>query len=85
MIENKNECINYIKMPQKERTHFVNLKIVSLLKIYKPLIDYLDEPNNKELTKILYKLSENLTYRKLLKGLSLKKLRDEDCKFNRGN
>ena len=81
MIENKNEYINYIKMPQKERTHFVNLKIVSLLKIYKPLIDYLDEPNNKELTKILYKLSENLTYRELSKGLTLKQLGDEDCKF----
>ena len=63
---------------QKERTQFVNLKIVSLLKIYKPLINHLEELNNLELTKFLYKLSENLTYRKLLKGLSLKKLRDED-------
>ena len=54
--EKENEIINYIKIQPKIRTKVVNTKIFLLLKTLKPLIDYLDEPINEELDKILYKL-----------------------------
>ena len=79
--EKENETINYLKMSPKKRTKGVNSKIFLLLKTLKPLIDYLDEPVNEELDKILYKLSENITYLELPKGSILKKLEDEESNF----
>jgi len=79
--EKENEIINYIKIQPKIRTKVVNTKIFLLLKTLKPLIDYLDEPINEELDKILYKLSENITYLELPKGSKLKKLEDEESNF----
>ncbi len=81
MTDELNENLNFIKVPPDKRTNGQNLRILSILKSLKPLIDYLDEPVKKELDKILFKLAENITYLELPKGSTLKKLGDEDSFF----
>ena len=81
MTDELNENLNFIKVAPDKRTNGQNLRILSILKSLKPLIDYLDEPVKKELDKILFKLAENITYLELPKGSTLKKLGDEDSFF----
>ena len=79
--DEQNENLKFMKVLPKERTNAQNLRILSILKTLKPLIDYLDEPIKKELDMILFKLAENITYLELPKGSTLKKLGDEDSFF----
>jgi hypothetical protein len=79
--DEQNENLNFMKVLPKERTNAQNLRILSILKTLKPLIDYLDEPIKKELDMILFKLAENITYLELPKGSTIKKLGDEDSFF----
>jgi hypothetical protein len=81
MREEPEDYINYIKIEPEIRTNVILLKISSFLKTFKPFIDYLDEPNENELDKILLKLSENLTYLELLKGSTIKQIGEEDYNF----
>ena len=45
--DEQNENLNFMKVLPKERTNAQNLRILSILKTLKPLIDYLDEPIKK--------------------------------------
>ena len=81
MREEPEEYINYIKIDPEIRTNVILSKITSYLKTFKPFIDYLDEPNKNELDKILYKLSEKITYLELKKGSTIKQVGEEDFNF----
>ena len=81
MREESEEYINYIKIDPEIRTNVILSKITSYLKTFKPFIDYLDEPNKNELDKILYKLSEKITYLELKKGSTIKQVGEEDFNF----
>ena len=81
MREEPEEYINYIKIDPEIRTNVILSKITSYLKTFKPFIDYLDEPNKNDLDKILYKLSEKITYLELKKGSTIKQIGEEDFNF----